>query len=107
MRGIRTSYLAAVAVVWCLNGWALLQHLSIVPGMDGFIAATWRVERKGKVSLLEVRPLERLDRATLRAVEEEGHALAAFLDPKARVEVRIAGVAPRARAAGARAGSPR
>lgn len=40
MRGIRASYLAAVAVVWCLNGWALLQHLSIVPRIDGFIAAT-------------------------------------------------------------------
>jgi hypothetical protein len=40
MRGIRTSYLAAVTVVWCLNGWALLQHLAIVPAIDGFVAAT-------------------------------------------------------------------
>ena len=40
MRGIRASYFAAVIIIWCLNGWALLQHMSIVPGIEGFIAAT-------------------------------------------------------------------
>jgi hypothetical protein len=39
MRKIRTSYLVAVMLAFALNGWALLQHLSIVPRHDGFIAA--------------------------------------------------------------------
>ena len=40
MRGMRRTYFAALAIVWCLNGWALLQQLSLVPGFQGFIAAT-------------------------------------------------------------------
>lgn len=39
MRRIRLSYLALVAISFVLNGWALLQHLSMVPAHDGFIAA--------------------------------------------------------------------
>jgi len=40
MRGMRTTYFVALAIVWCLNGWALLQHWSIAPGIEGFVAAT-------------------------------------------------------------------
>jgi hypothetical protein len=40
MQRIRTSYFSAVAIIWCLNGWALLQHWEVVPGIQGFIAAT-------------------------------------------------------------------
>jgi hypothetical protein len=40
MRRIRVSYVGAVVLVWCMNGFALLQHFSLVPEMRGFIAAT-------------------------------------------------------------------
>jgi ABC-type transporter Mla maintaining outer membrane lipid asymmetry permease subunit MlaE len=39
MRKFRTSYLVAVMIAFALNGWALMQLLSIVPRHDGFIAA--------------------------------------------------------------------
>lgn len=39
MTRIRIGYLTIVALAVVLNGWALLQHLSMVPGHDGFIAA--------------------------------------------------------------------
>ena len=39
MRKFRTSYLVAVMIAFALNGWALMQHLSIVARHDGFIAA--------------------------------------------------------------------
>ncbi len=40
MRRIRISYVVAIVLVWCMNGFALLQHFSLVPEMNGFIAAT-------------------------------------------------------------------
>jgi len=39
MKRIRAAYFAVVAIVFVLNGWALMQHLSMVPAPDGFIAA--------------------------------------------------------------------
>jgi len=39
MSRIRSAYIAVVSLSALLNGWALLQHLSIVPAHDGFIAA--------------------------------------------------------------------
>jgi hypothetical protein len=39
MRKFRTSYLVAVTLAFVLNGWALLQHVSLVARHDGFIAA--------------------------------------------------------------------
>jgi hypothetical protein len=39
MRKFQTSYLVAVALAFALNGWALMQHASIVARHDGFIAA--------------------------------------------------------------------
>ena len=40
MRGIRAGYVTVVLLVVCLNGFALLQHLSVIPELSGFIAAT-------------------------------------------------------------------
>jgi hypothetical protein len=39
MSRIRVSYLVAVAIALILNGWALMQHLSLVAAHEGFIAA--------------------------------------------------------------------
>ncbi|MFN3623555.1 MAG: hypothetical protein ACK4TP_05770 [Hyphomicrobium sp.] len=39
MRRLRIGYAVIVALSCILNGWALLQHLSILPAHDGFIAA--------------------------------------------------------------------
>jgi hypothetical protein len=44
MRGIRTSYIAAVMIVWCLNGWAVLQQMAIIPAIEGFVAATLLID---------------------------------------------------------------
>jgi hypothetical protein len=39
MTRIRISYLIVIAVSFVLNGWAVLQHLALLPADDGFIAA--------------------------------------------------------------------
>lgn len=39
MSRIRIGYLTVVALSFVLNGWALLQHLAMVPAHEGFIAA--------------------------------------------------------------------
>lgn len=39
LRDMRTSYAVTILAVWCLNGIALLQHLSITPRVDGYVAA--------------------------------------------------------------------
>jgi len=44
--------------------------------VDGFVAATWSVDRKGS---LAINPLGRLTKAELREVEEEGERLVAFV----------------------------
>jgi hypothetical protein len=40
MRGLRAGYVITVLLVIGLNGLALLQHLGVVPELNGFIAAT-------------------------------------------------------------------
>jgi uncharacterized protein (DUF2062 family) len=40
MHRIRVSYGVAVVLAWVMNGFALLQHFSLVPEMKGYIAAT-------------------------------------------------------------------
>jgi hypothetical protein len=40
MRRMRISYVVAVALVWWLNGWALLQTAGLVPEVNGLIAGT-------------------------------------------------------------------
>ena len=39
MSRIRISYVIAVLLVWCINGYAFLQHLAVLPEINGFIAA--------------------------------------------------------------------
>jgi hypothetical protein len=39
MKHIRTGYWVLTAIVVCMNGLALLQHIGILPG-SGFLAAT-------------------------------------------------------------------
>jgi hypothetical protein len=39
MQKLRFSYLIAIVLVWFINGYALLQHLAVVPEIDGFVAA--------------------------------------------------------------------
>jgi hypothetical protein len=66
----------------------------IVPGtvlVDGFVAATWKVERKKRVATLVVRPFARLDRTTKADVEREGDALLAMVEPDATSrDIRVA-----------------
>jgi hypothetical protein len=40
MKHIRTGYWALTAIVVCMNGLALLQHIGILPEVSGFLAAT-------------------------------------------------------------------
>ena len=39
MRRIRHSFIILIAIAFILNGWGLLQHLSVLPSHDGLIAA--------------------------------------------------------------------
>ena len=39
MKRIRHSFMILIAIAFILNGWGLLQQLSILPSHDGFIAA--------------------------------------------------------------------
>jgi hypothetical protein len=51
--------------------------------VDGFIAGTWKVERKIKTAVLVAEPFTNLPRTTKAALETEGHALLAFVEPDA------------------------
>jgi Winged helix DNA-binding domain len=58
----------------------------LVPGtflVDGFVAGTWKVERKAKTATLKLSPFLPLQRKTVAALEEEGDKLLAFLEPDA------------------------
>ena len=39
MRRIRHSFMILIGIAFVLNGWGLLQHLALLPSIDGFIAA--------------------------------------------------------------------
>ncbi len=51
--------------------------------VDGFVAGTFRVERKKKTATLTLAPFGKLLKRDLRALEEEGDALLAFVEPEA------------------------
>jgi hypothetical protein len=57
-----------------------------IPGtflVDGFVAGTFKVERRGKSATLVLTPFAKLPKRDLRALEEEGDALLAFVEPEA------------------------
>ena len=51
--------------------------------VDGFVAGTWVVNRKKKAVTLELRPFSPLQRSVGTALEQEGEALARFMEPDA------------------------
>jgi hypothetical protein len=51
--------------------------------VDGRIAGTWRLERKGKTATLTIEPFVKLANAVLAAIDEEGTALLRFAEPEA------------------------
>jgi hypothetical protein len=64
----------------------------LVPGtflLDGFVAGTWKAERKPKLATLTLSPFQRVPRAFAADLEKEARALLEFLEPDAPVrEVR-------------------
>ncbi|HEX3526882.1 MAG TPA: winged helix DNA-binding domain-containing protein [Thermoanaerobaculia bacterium] len=51
--------------------------------VDGFVAGTWKTERKKKTAILLIEPFGPLAKATRRALEPEGDALLRFLEADA------------------------
>ncbi len=49
--------------------------------VDGFVAGTWKIERKGRAAALVVTPFGRVDAASKRALQAEGERLLAFSEP--------------------------
>ncbi len=62
-----------------------LSALRIAPVVlvDGFAAATWKIERKKDVATLTVTPFGKLSAAVKDAIEREGTALVRFVEPDA------------------------
>ncbi len=58
--------------------------------VDGFIAGTWKISRKGGEATLRVECLVPLGRRDMDAVAEEGERLLAFTDPEASKSVNVA-----------------
>jgi Winged helix DNA-binding domain len=59
--------------------------------VDGFVAGTWKTERKKKAATLTLEPFAPLAKKTLAALEKEGDALLRFVEEEAEVrEVRCA-----------------
>ncbi len=58
--------------------------------VDGFVAGTWKVERKKKNAILTLEPFGKLPKPALAALEREGVALLRFVEEDAEVrEVRL------------------
>ena len=58
--------------------------------VDGFIAAVWKIRRRGGQALLHIESLVPLGRRDLDAVAAEGERLLAFTDPDAARSVSVA-----------------
>jgi hypothetical protein len=59
--------------------------------IDGFVAGTWKTERKKKSAVLLIEPFAKVDKKTMAALEMEGDALLRFVEEDAEVrEVRFA-----------------
>lgn len=52
--------------------------------VDGFVAGTWKVERKKKIATLVLEPFGKLARKTLAELEREGEALLRFVEEDAQ-----------------------
>lgn len=52
--------------------------------VDGMVAGTWTVERRRGTATLALAPIRGLRKRDLRALEEEGEALARFVEPDAK-----------------------
>jgi Winged helix DNA-binding domain len=58
--------------------------------VDGFVAGTWKVERKKKVAALILEPFAKLAKPAVKALEQEGDALLRFAEEDAEArEVRL------------------
>lgn len=58
--------------------------------VDGFVAGTWKIERKRKAAVLILEPFGKLAKGTLAALEEEGEALLRFAEEDAETrDVRL------------------
>ncbi len=51
--------------------------------VDGFVAGTWKIERKKKAAVLILEPFGKLDKRTLAELEREGDALLRFAEEDA------------------------
>lgn len=52
--------------------------------VDGFVAGIWKVEKKKGTATVTVSPFEAIDKATRKAIVEEGEKLARFSEPSAK-----------------------
>lgn len=60
--------------------------------VDGVVAGTWKVERKGKTATLNVEPFERLTKKAAAELEQEAASVLAFAEPDAAArDVRFSG----------------
>lgn len=58
--------------------------------VDGFVAGTWKTERKKKSAVLLIEPFAKIDKKTMAALAAEGDALLRFIEEDAEVrEVRF------------------
>lgn len=53
--------------------------------IDGFVAGTWKTERKKKSAVLIIEPFAPIDKKTMAALESEGDALLRFVEEDAEV----------------------
>lgn len=56
--------------------------------IDGFVAGTWRYEKKGRGATVEISPFVRISKAHREALAEEAERLAAFMRPPSNKDVR-------------------
>ena len=59
--------------------------------VDGFVAGTWKAERKGKQAMLTLSPFSTLKKAAMKELTSEAEALLAFLEPDASARVEFRG----------------
>jgi hypothetical protein len=74
------------------RGNVFLKNLQIVGTflVDGFVAGTWKIERKKKSAVLVLKPFVPIAKRTVSALEEEGDALLRFLESDtSTTEVRV------------------